>query len=63
MQSLDRGELMEEFGETLVSIICAFGASSKNPLNNTGVKWAEKAQEKAFLNLRRPSILNLMIQN
>ncbi|KAH8888975.1 hypothetical protein GQ53DRAFT_653374, partial [Thozetella sp. PMI_491] len=69
MQSLDRGNVVKEYGEALVYIMCAFGAryvtdgqlpSGRSGPDTPGQKWAEKAAELVLQGMWTPSALNLM---
>ncbi|KAH8812765.1 hypothetical protein F5884DRAFT_316685 [Xylogone sp. PMI_703] len=70
MQSLDRGSIIEEYGEALVLIICALGARvyfsdnveqfRSNLSAAPGQAWAEKSQALVMKEILSPSLKTLM---
>lgn len=72
MRSLDRGTLYEDYGEPLITIICALGArhvleqsedsteSTKSSTRIPGQQWAKRAKTLALENIGNPSPSTLM---
>lgn len=77
MQSLDRGRVVDDFGEPLVLMVCALGARclfrdewakvQRRPRARPsapvpGTQWASKAESLIVASLTKPAVHNLMVR-